>query len=491
MNTYICIDLKSFYASVECVLRGLDPLTTNLVVADVSRTEKTICLAVSPSLKSYKIPSRARLFEVVQAVKEINRKRKIANSNRNFRAKSYNNLSLIADKTLELDYIAATPQMSKYIEFSSRIYQIYLKYIDASDIHVYSIDEVFMDITHYLSLYKKTAEELVRQIIKEIYETTGITATGGIGTNMYLAKIAMDIEAKKKEADKYGVRIAYLNEELYKKNLWNHTPITDFWRIGKGISNRLEKYGIYTMGDIARCAISNEELLFKEFGVNAEILIDHAFGIEPVTIQDIKAYKPQNTSLTVGQVIHCAYEKEKALLVVKEMTYELYEQMLEKHILTDQISISIGYDIEQHFEYVGEYQEDMYGRKMPKSVHGSINLKDYTNSFELLKEASTTLFNRLCDDNLLVRRLFIVATHTLDEANYKPKEVRLTLFDDPKEILKNAEEQHVKEKKERSVEKTILELKKRFGKNAVVKGLDLEEGGTTIDRNNQIGGHKA
>lgn len=490
MNTYICIDLKSFYASVECVLRGLDPLTTNLVVADVSRTEKTICLAVSPSLKAYHIPSRARLFEVIQSVKEINRERKIKNGNKPFRAKSYLAKEL-EDYSVELDYIAATPQMAKYIEFSSKIYQIYLKYIDASDIHVYSIDEVFMDVTHYLKMYKMTAEELVRTIIKEIYSKTGITATGGIGTNLYLAKIAMDIEAKKKEADEYGVRIAYLDENLYKKSLWSHMPITDFWRIGNGIARRLAKYGIYTMGDVARCAIENEELLFKEFGVNAEILIDHSFGIETVTIPDIKSYRPESTSVTVGQVIHCAYEKEKALLVVKEMTYELYEQLLEKHMLTNQIALAIGYDIEQKNPYYGEYALDMYGRKVPKSIHSSINLDDYTNSFELLKRASTLLFDKLCDSNLLVRRLFIVATHTIDESDYVKKEKRLTLFDDPDEVKNNETKEKQREEKERSVEKTILNLKKKFGKNAVIKGLDLDKDGTTINRNKEIGGHKA
>ena len=490
MNTYICIDLKSFYASVECVLRGLDPLTTNLVVADVSRTEKTICLAVSPSLKAYHIPSRARLFEVIQSVKEINRERKIKNGNKPFRAKSYLAKEL-EDYSVELDYIAATPQMAKYIEFSSKIYQIYLKYIDASDIHVYSIDEVFMDVTHYLKMYKMTAEELVRTIIKEIYSKTGITATGGIGTNLYLAKIAMDIEAKKKEADEYGVRIAYLDENLYKKSLWSHMPITDFWRIGNGIARRLAKYGIYTMGDVARCAIENEELLFKEFGVNAEILIDHSFGIETVTIPDIKSYRPESTSVTVGQVIHCAYEKEKALLVVKEMTYELYEQLLEKHMLTNQIALAIGYDIEQKNPYYGEYALDMYGRKVPKSIHSSINLDGYTNSFELLKRASTLLFDKLCDSNLLVRRLFIVATHTIDESDYVKKEKRLTLFDDPDEVKNNETKEKKREEKERSVEKTILNLKKKFGKNAVIKGLDLDKDGTTINRNKEIGGHKA
>ena len=490
MNTYICIDLKSFYASVECVLRGLDPLTTNLVVADVSRTEKTICLAVSPSLKAYHIPSRARLFEVIQSVKEINRERKIKNGNKPFRAKSYLAKEL-EDYSVELDYIAATPQMAKYIEFSSKIYQIYLKYIDASDIHVYSIDEVFMDVTHYLKMYKMTAEELVRTIIKEIYSKTGITATGGIGTNLYLAKIAMDIEAKKKEADEYGVRIAYLDENLYKQSLWSHMPITDFWRIGNGIARRLAKYGIYTMGDVARCAIENEELLFKEFGVNAEILIDHSFGIETVTIPDIKSYRPESTSVTVGQVIHCAYEKEKALLVVKEMTYELYEQLLEKHMLTNQIALAIGYDIEQKNPYYGEYALDMYGRKVPKSIHSSINLDDYTNSFELLKRASTLLFDKLCDSNLLVRRLFIVATHTIDESDYIKKEKRLTLFDDPDEVKNNETKEKQREEKERSVEKTILNLKKKFGKNAVIKGLDLDKDGTTINRNKEIGGHKA
>jgi DNA polymerase V len=377
------------------------------------------------------------------------------------------------------------------MQYSTKIIEIYLKWFSMEDIYVYSIDEVFIDITRYLKTYNCTPRELATKVIKQVLKETGITATCGIGTNLYLAKIAMDIEAKKKEADEYGVRIAYLDENLYKQSLWSHMPITDFWRIGNGIARRLAKYGIYTMGDVARCAIENEELLFKEFGVNAEILIDHSFGIETVTIPDIKSYRPESTSVTVGQVIHCAYEKEKALLVVKEMTYELYEQLLEKHMLTNQIALAIGYDIEQKNPYYGEYAVDMYGRKVPKSIHSSINLDDYTNSFELLKRASTLLFDKLCDSNLLVRRLFIVATHTIDESDYVKKEKRLTLFDDPDEVKNNETKEKKREEKERSVEKTILNLKKKFGKNAVIKGLDLDKDGTTINRNKEIGGHKA
>lgn len=488
-KTYICIDLKSFYASVECVLRNLDPLKTNLVVADTSRTEKTICLAVSPSLKKYGVPGRPRLFEVVEIVKKINQERKKKIFYKPFLKSSYHEPDL-SNPYVELDYIAATPQMKKYIEFSTKIYQIYLKYVDPTDIHVYSIDEAFMDITNYLNLYKMSPEELVRKIILEIYHTTGITATGGIGDNLYLAKIAMDIEAKKKDADEYGVRIAYLSEELYKKSLWTHMPITDFWRVGKGIAARLERLGVYTMGDVARLAIKDEDILFKEFGVNAEILIDHAFGIEPVCIKDIKSYKPESTSLTVGQVIHCPYEYEKALIVCKEMTYELYQHLLEKHLLTNQITLTIGYDIYQN-NYNGPYETDYIGRIVPKGVHKSINLDDYTNSFQEIKEASIKLFDSICDKNLFVRRMFVVASHTIDEADYKKKEVRLTLFDDPDEINKKEMEKEEFKKKEKNVEEVIMSLKKRFGSNSVVKAIDLDEAGTTIKRNNEIGGHKA
>lgn len=486
---YICIDLKSFYASVECVYRGLDPLKTNLVVADTSRTEKTICLAVSPSLKKLGISSRPRLFEVIEGVKQINAKRRKDIHYKPFKKKSYISSDL-ADPYTEVDYIAATPQMKKYIEVSTKIYSIYLKYIDPTDIHVYSIDEAFMDITNYMKLYKMSPEELVRKIILDIYQETGITATGGIGTNMYLAKIAMDIEAKKKEADEYGVRVAFLDEYSYKKSLWGHTPITDFWRVGKGIASRLERLGCYTMGDVARLAIQNEEILFDEFGVNAEILIDHAFGLETVGILDIKAYKPEVTSLTVGQVIHCPYEYDKALIVVKEMTYELYEKLLSKHMLTNQIGLSIGYDIDQ-VNYDGEYDTDYLDRKIPKGVHTTINLTDYTNSFKEMKEAVVKLFSQVCNKNLFVRRLFVVATHTIPEENYKKRAPRLTLFDDPLEVQKNEAMKEKFKEKEKNVESVILDLKKRFGANSVVKAIDLDEAGTTLARNKEIGGHKA
>ncbi len=489
-KTYICIDLKSFYASVECVLRGLNPLTTNLVVADTERTEKTICLAVTPSLKAVGVPSRPRLFEVVQKIKEVNLERLKKNNNKPFRESSYNATELTGE-SLKLDYIIAKPQMGKYIEFSTNIYQIYLKYIDSSDIHVYSIDEVFLDVTSYLHMYKESAEVLARTIIKEVLDKTGITATAGIGTNMYLAKIAMDIEAKKMKADEYGVRVAFLNERLFKEKLWDHKPLSSFWRIGPQTEKHLARLGIYTMGDIARCAIENEDLLYDEFGVLAEIMIDHAFGIEPVEIKDIKAYKPESTSQTVGQVLHCGYTYDKALVVVKEMAYELALKCLEKDIVSKQITISIGYDIESTKGYTGVLETDRYNRVVPKGIHSSINLDRYTNSSRVFEEASIVLFNKLVDKSILVRRLFVCASNTKYKDEIKKSNVHQYSIFDSEDFDKKEKSINNYLDKEEKLNKTVLDLKKRFGKNSIIKGTDLEEGANTIERNAQIGGHKA
>ena len=473
---YIAIDLKSFYASVECVERGLDPLTTNLVVADESRTEKTICLAVSPSLKAYGIPGRARLFEVVQ------------------KARKY-----------KLSYVAAPPRMSLYMDYSSRIYKIYLKYIAPEDIHVYSVDEVFMDITHYLKTYGMTPEELANTIIKDVYETTGITATAGIGTNMYLCKIAMDIVAKHAEPDANGARIAYLDEKLYRKMLWGHKPITDFWRVGRGYAKKLAAKGIYTMGDVARCSVGkpedyyNEELLYKLFGINAELLIDHAWGYEPCTIADVKAYRPENNSLSQGQVLQCPYTSDKARLIVHEMADMLSLDLVDKRLVTDQIVLTIGYDIENltnpliSSKYKGDISIDVYGRKIPKHAHGTINLKRQTSSSNMIIDAALELYDRIINKSLLVRRINIVANHVINENDIKHEEQyeQLDLFTDYDEVLLKRKEEDEKLLRERKMQEAVLSIKKKYGKNAVLKGMNFEEGATAISRNSQIGGHKA
>ena len=473
---YIAIDLKSFYASVECVERKLDPLTANLVVADESRTAKTICLAVSPSLKAYGIPGRARLFEVIQ------------------KAKKYN-----------LEYIAAPPRMALYMQYSTRIYGIYLKYIAPEDIHVYSVDEVFMDVTQYLKLYNMDARSLAEKIINDVLSQTGITATAGIGTNLYLCKVAMDIVAKHIEPDENGVRIAYLDEKLYREKLWSHTPITDFWRVGKGYATKLKAHGIYTMGDIARCSIGkdgdfyNEDLLYKLFGINAELLIDHAWGYEPCTIEEIKKYKPRNNSLSSGQVLHEPYDYEKTRLIIKEMTDLLVLQLVDKALITDQIVITIGYDIENLTNekiknyYKGEITTDHYGRKVPKHAHGTINLKRYTSSTVLIMEAALKLYDDIIDRNLLVRRINITANHVVGEKYEQPKEQyeQLELFVDYEEKEKQEEKENLELEKERKLQHALLDVKKKYGKNAILRGMNLEEGATARQRNNQIGGHQA
>ena len=491
-NIYIAIDLKSFYASVECKERGLNPLTTNLVVADSSRTEKTICLAVSPALKQYGIPGRARLFEVIQKVKEINSKRRYNAPGHVFSGKSYEDSELKKHKEYELDYIIAPPQMNKYIEYSTHIYNIYLKYFSSEDIYVYSIDEVFIDVTHYLKTYKMKASNLATKIIQEVYEKTGITATCGIGTNLYLAKIAMDIEAKHVTANKYGVRIACLDENMYKRQLWNHRPITDFWRVGKGIAKKLEQNNMYTMGDVARCSIYNEDKLFKLFGINAELLIDHAWGYEPCTMKSIKSYVPTTNSISSGQVLHCPYDYEKTKLIVKEMTELLSLNLVDKHLVTNQLVLEIGYDrnnlTDKNIYYKGEITIDRYGRSIPKHAHGTENLDHKTSSNKIITEAIMKLYDRIINPNLLTRRITITANNVTNEAQAEKDEIceQIDLFTNYTE--KNIK--HEKELKERKLQRSILNIKKKYGKNAILKGMNFEDGGTTIERNEQIGGHK-
>ena len=490
---YIAIDLKSFYASVECVERGLDPLTTNLVVADSSRTEKTICLAVSPSLKSYGIPGRARLFEVVQKVKEANYFRKRKAPGYKFEDKSSDFTELSKNPSLEIDFIIAPPQMSRYMKISTEIYQIYLRYIAPEDIHIYSVDEVFIDVTNYLQTYQMTAHELAVKLIREVLKETGVTATAGIGTNLYLCKIAMDIVAKHITADKDGVRIAELDEMSYRQKLWSHKPLTDFWRVGKGYSTKLEEYGLHTMGDIARQSLYDEDILYKLFGVNAELLIDHAWGWEPCTIADIKAYKPENHSVSLGQVLQCPYDYEKAKLIVKEMTELLVLDLVDKCLVTDQMVLTVGYDIEntKNGDYKGEITSDRYGRKIPKQAHGSENIGRYTSSTKLITAAVMRLFERIVDSNLLVRRMYVVANHTVDESTVKEPSEQLDLFMDFETIEKQKAQEDDELQKEKSLQKAVISLQKKFGKNSVLKGMNLKEGATTIQRNGQIGGHKA
>ena len=504
-KTYIAIDLKSFYASVECRERNRDPLTTNLVVADPSRTEKTICLAVSPSLKKYGLSGRARLFEIIQKVKAANNIRKIKAPNHVFCGFSDDSLELQKNPSLKIDYITAPPRMARYMEYSTKIYNIYLKYIAPEDIHIYSIDEVFIDVTHYLSTYNMTARELAMTMIQDILSTTGITATAGIGTNLYLCKIAMDIVAKHIEPDKNGVRIAELDEMSYRRLLWNHRPLTDFWRVGRGYSKKLEKIGLYTMGDIARCSIGkptdyyNEELLYKLFGINAELLIDHAWGYEPCTMEDVKAYQPETNSISSGQVLHCPYEFAKARLVVKEMTDQMVLDLVDKGLVTDQLVLTIGYDIENlsnpnlKYQYKGEVTIDRYGRKVPKHAHGTANLEKKTSSTRLITNAVMDLYDRIVDEHLLVRRITITANKLVDEKSVKQEDEyqQLDLFTDYEAQRKKQAEEEEKLERERRMQEAMLSIKKKFGKNAVLKGMNLEEGATAKDRNEQIGGHKA
>ena len=487
-RSYIAIDLKSFYASVEARELGVDPLTTNLVVADVSRTEKTICLAVSPSLKSYGISGRARLFEVVQRVEEVNRQRLGAAGS--FTGESVNLNELAQNPALKVSYIAATPRMTLYMEYSTKIYQIYLRYIAPEDIHVYSIDEVLIDATAYLDTYAMTARELAEKMIREVLKETGITATAGIGTNLYLAKIAMDIMAKKAPPDADGVRIAELDEMSYRRQLWDHRPLTDFWRVGKGYAKKLESVGMFTMGDIARCSVRNEDILYTLFGVNAELLIDHAWGWEPCTMDLVRSYEPEDRSFSSGQVLMEPYPHEKARIIVQEMADAAALNLVEKRMVTDQVVLTVVYeDLKgQITQYDGEVATDWYGRKMPKHAHGTENLSGPTSSGKQITEAALSIYDRTVDPKLLVRRIYLVVNHVMSEISVKkPEYEQLDLFTDYAGI----EKEQTAQKKERQMQEAMLKIKNRYGKNAILKGVSFEEGATGRDRNRQVGGHKA
>lgn len=498
-RTYIAIDLKSFYASVECIERGLDPLGANLVVADTSRTEKTICLAVSPSLKAHGISGRARLFEVVQRVKEVNTERLRKAPGHKFTGSSYYAAELKESPELSLDYVIAPPQMAHYMECSTKIYQVYLNYVAPEDIHVYSIDEVFIDATSYLRTYRLTAREFAMKMIMDVLNRTGITATAGIGTNLYLCKIAMDIEAKHLQADKNGVRIAELDEMSYRRSLWSHRPLTDFWRVGSGYAKKLEANGMFTMGDVARRSVTDEGTLYKLFGINAELLIDHAWGWEPCTIAEIKAYRPSTNSISSGQVLHCPYSFEKAKLITREMADMLALDLVDKGLVTDQIVLTIGFDIENlrdpaiRGQYHGAVTTDHYGREVPKHAHGTGNLGRHTSSTKRIMEAASELFDSIVDKNLLIRRINVTANHVIEETAMpkEPEAEQLDLFTDyaEEEARRKAEETELK--RERTMQLAMLTIKKRYGKNAILKGMNFEEGATAKDRNSQIGGHKA
>ena len=499
-RTYIAIDLKSFFASVECVERRLDPLTTNLVVADVSRTEKTICLAVSPSLKAYGIGGRARLFEVVQRLREVNNERRYRSPQHRLTGKSWKDDELKAHEDWEVDYIAAPPRMAKYIEYSTRIYQIYLKYIAPEDIHVYSIDEVFMDVTAYLDTYRMTAHELAMTMIHDVLKDTGITATAGIGTNLYLCKIAMDIMAKKAPADKDGVRIAELDERSYREQLWDYTPITKFWRVGKGIADKLAQYGMYTMGDVALYSVEREGLLYKLFGVTAELLIDHAWGWEPVTMEYVKSYRPETNSLSSGQVLNEPYTFQKAKVVVQEMADAVALDLVSKRLVTDQMMLTVGYDIESltnpdiRSRYHGDVTTDHYGRQVPKQAHGTANLGKYTSSTRQIMEAVASLYDRIVNPDLLIRRLTLTTNHVISEESARKTNsapVQLDLFTDYEALREQQKAEEESQAKERRIQETLLNIKSKFGKNSILRGLNFEEGATAIERNKQIGGHKA
>ncbi len=499
-DRYIAIDLKSFYASVECRELGLDPLNTNLVVADRSRTEKTICLAVSPSLKAYGISGRARLFEVVREVKKINRDRLGRTPGKAFSGKSVLASELAKDPSLELDYLVAVPRMAHYMEYSTRIYNIYLKYIAPEDIHVYSIDEVLIDASDYLKIYGMTARELAMRMIRDVLEQTGITATAGIGTNLYLAKIAMDIGAKHVEADRDGVRIARLDELSYRRLLWGHRPLTDFWRVGRGIARKLEEHGMYTMGDVARCSLADEDLLYRLFGVNAELLIDHAWGWEPCTMDLIKSYEPENSSFSAGQVLMSPYDFQKARNVVHEMADAAALDLVAKRMVTDQIVLTVNYDRENlkdekiRKKYEGQIREDRYGRKVPGHAHGTVNLKGYTSSGKEICGAVLSLYDSIVDPDLLVRRLNLSLNHIVGEGSKEASEPvyeQLDLFTDYSALDKDKEKEEKEAQKERKLQEAMLSIKDKFGKNAILKGTNFKEGATGRERNRQVGGHKA
>ena len=499
-RTYIAIDLKSFYASVECRERGLDPLDTNLVVADESRTDKTICLAVTPSLKSYGISGRGRLFEVKQRVKEANAGRQHDAPGHKLDGSSCFHSELLKNPNLAIDFVIAPPRMAYYMEYSTRIYNVYLKYVAPEDIVVYSIDEVFMDVTDYLNTYKLSPHDLAMKIILDVLETTGITATAGIGTNLFLCKVAMDIVAKHIPADKNGVRIAELDEMKFRQELWSHQPLTDFWRVGHGYAKKLEQNGMFTMGDVARCSVHDEDKLYKLFGKNAELLIDHAWGWEPTTIEAIKAYRPSTNSLGSGQVLHQPYTAEKAKLVLREMADLLVLDLVDKGLVTDQIVVTVGYDIEnltdpeRSKKYHGAIVKDHYGRQIPKHSHGTQNLGRHTSSTKLILDAASELFDRIANQDLLIRRLNIVANHVIDEASAPKPDVgfeQLDLFTDYADREAEQKKEADDLERERKMQRAVLTIRKKYGKNAILKGMNLEEGATAKDRNEQIGGHKA
>lgn len=502
-RVYVAIDLKSFYASVECVERKLNPLTTNLVVADNSRTDKTICLAVTPSLKKYGISGRSRLFEVKQRIKEINKER-LNEANNHFVGESFDSEELDQFPNKSLSFIVATPRMAKYMEYSAKIYDIYLKYISHEDIHVYSIDEVFIDVTNYLTTYKLSSYDLAKVIILDILETVGITSTAGIGSNLYLAKVAMDIQAKKIDADEHGVRIATLDEKKYRELLWNHKPLTDFWRIGAGYNKKLRENGMYTMGDIARCSlgeetgIRNEDLLYRLFGVNAELLIDHAWGYESCTMENIKNYKPSSHTITSGQVLLFPYSFEKTRVIVYEMLELMTLDLVAKKMVTNSVTISVGYDIDNITEktiktkYQGEVSVDRYGRKKPKSTHGSVKLTNKTSSTKIILKEVLDLYDQIVDDNLLIRRITIGMVIFREEINEEKKFYKqYDIFTD--QVLEENKKKKLENdlEKERNVQKAILSIKKKYGKNSILKGTNLVDGATTVARNKQIGGHKS
>ena len=504
-KVYMAIDLRSFYASVECIERGLDPLTTNLVVADKSRTEKTICLAVTPSLKSYGISGRARLFEVVQRVAEVNAQRRRNAPGQQLTSSSWYDPDVKAHPELALDYLVAPPRMAHYIEWSTRIYNVYLKYVAPEDVFSYSIDEVLMDVTNYLPTYQLTPRELARKIVLDVLATTGITATAGIGTNLYLAKIAMDIWAKHTKPDKNGVRVAAMDEMSYRRLLWDHRPLTDFWRVGPGYAKKLEAQGLYTMGDIARCSIGNaadyynEDLLYRMFGVNAELLIDHAWGYEPVTMADIKAYKPEAKSVGSGQVLTCPYPFDKARMVAWEMADQLALELVGQRLVTNQLTLTVGYDIdnlrdtERRKQYHGEVKTDRYGRQIPKHAHGTANLEAHTASSKRITAAILELFDRTVDRNLLIRRLYLAANRVTDEITVSdgPVMEQMDLFTDYAAAQAKKEAEAAELARERKLQEVMLGIKNKYGKNAILKGTNLIDGATAADRNGRIGGHKA
>lgn len=501
---YIAIDLKSYYASVECVERGLDPLTTNLVVADESRTEKTICLAVSPSLKSM-IGSggRARLFEIAGKTKQANARRLMDAPGHAFTGESADAAALKKDPSLKIAYLVAKPRMAYYMDYSTRIFGIYTRFVSAEDIHVYSIDEVFIDATAYLKIYGLTARELAVKMVHEVLNETGVTATAGIGTNLYLAKIAMDIVAKHMEADEYGVRVAELNEMTYRRELWCHRPLTDFWRVGKGIARKLENNGLMTMGDVARCSVGkpadhyNEDLLYKLFGVNAQLLIDHAWGFEDCTIADIKAYQPQSSSLSQGQVLSCAYTFDKARIIVREMANGLSLDLTEKNLVASRVDLTVCYDSECLADpaiaakYTGPVTDDWYGKPVPKPAHGFEDLNPPTFSTRAITEAAMRIYDREVNKGLLVRRVYIVAVDTQTEGDMQREPEQISMFDDIQQEERLRREETQKQEKDRKRQLAILDIKKRYGRNAILMGMNFEEGATAIERNGQVGGHKA